>query len=287
MQTFEHRGHAIRYVRSGAGEPLVFLHNGGTSHAIWREVMAQLTGFELFALDLPGFGASPLPGDGYDLEAYVDMLAAFVEHHRLGPVRLIGNCMGSAISLAFAMRRPSDVHALVLMNPLTAATFAAGRLGAMLAMQRRVPSVMRAVPRVSLGAAIGSWVLRLQVGAHGAEQRVHEREELCACWVGDGQTRSLLAVLADIPNYAALDRFTPPAGFPPVCTIWGLENHVLSAEAGRRMNQRLRPAREVWLEGCGHLAMMEQPERVARVVREVFRTSSLQAMEPTEVRFAS
>lgn len=271
METFHHGGHAIRYLRSGAGAPIVFLHNGGTSHAIWRDVMAELSGFELFALDLLGFGASSKPERGYELDAYVDTLAAFVVHHRLSPVHLVGNCMGSAMSLAFAMRRPRDVRSLTLVNPLTEATFKAGRLGAMLTMQRHVPSLVSAMSHVSLGASLGSWALRMQVGAEGAEKRVHRRDDLCACWGSEGQSRSLLAVLADIPNYGKLDRFSPPPGFPPICTLWGLQNHVLSAEAGRRLNETLRPAREEWLEGCGHLLMLERPELVARVVREVCR----------------
>lgn len=270
METFEHRGNTIKFVRSGAGEPIVFLHNGGTSHAIWRDVIAEILGFEVFALDLLGFGGSSKPESGYELETYVDTLGAFVDRHRLAPVRLVGNCMGSAISLSFAMRRPRAVDSLVLINPLTAATFAAGRLGTMLAVQRHVPTAVRAMSHVSLGPSLGSWALRLQVGAVGAEKRVHEQEDLCACWAGSRQSRSLFSVLADIPNYAALDRFRPPPGFPPITTIWGLQNHVLSADAGRTLNETLRPAREEWLEGCGHLLMLERPDYVARVLREVF-----------------
>lgn len=268
MQTFEYRGSSIKYVRSGAGEPIVFLHNGGTSHAIWSEVTRELDGFETFALDLLGFGASSKPERGYELDAYVDTLGAFVDAHGLASVRLVGNCMGSAMSLAFAMRRPEDVRALVLVNPLTDATFSAGQLGPMLRLQKRAPSVTSAMPHVSLGAWLGKHALRFQLGAHGVERRVHERDDLCACYASGGQSRSLLAVLADLPNYAVLDRFMPPAGFPPICTVWGMQNRVLSPRAGRRLNETLRPVRQEWLEGCGHLPMLERPDRVAAILRE-------------------
>ena len=276
MKTFDFQGLQIRYVQEGNGEPIVFLHNGGTSHAIWRDVMRALDGHERFALDLLGYGESSKPESGYELATYVEILAAFVD--RLGPVRLVGNCMGSAISLAFAIERPSAVRALVLVNPLTDATFSAGQLGAMLALRKRLPAVSAtvfgAMSHMSLGAWLGSYVVRMQLGAHGVERRVHETEDLCACYASDGQSRSLVRVLEDLPNYAALDRFEPGPGFPPICTIWGTQNRVLSPVAGKKLNETLRPAREEWLEGCGHLPMLEQPERVAAILRTFFQDNA-------------
>jgi len=50
--------------RAGAGEPLVLLHGLGESHIGWRPVIETLSeGYDVIAIDLPGFGRSPaLPG---------------------------------------------------------------------------------------------------------------------------------------------------------------------------------------------------------------------------------
>ncbi|CAN5825765.1 alpha/beta hydrolase [soil metagenome] len=268
VESFEHDNLVIRYVRSGAGAPLVLLHNGGTSHAIWNEVTPLLDGFEVFAFDLLGFGESSKPGRGYELERHVAILDAFIDAHALAPVSLVGNCMGSATSLAFAMRRPQAVRAMVLINTLTTATFVKGMYGPMFSLPRRSSTLMSLMSKISFGAWLGKYGVRSQLGRRGLERRVQDREELCACYSGASQSRSLLGVLADIPNYAALDRFQPPPGFPPICTIWGLENRVLRPEEGRALVKTLRPARQEWLEGCGHLPMLERPERVAAIVRE-------------------
>lgn len=273
MEIHDHHGLKIRYARHGQGAPMVLLHNGGTSHAIWSEVVSRLEGdYETFALDLLGYGASDKPSEGHDLNHHVEILEGFLDRLGLRDVVLVGNCMGSAISLSCALRRPNDVRALVLINPLTSATFGAGGLGFLLGMRRRAPSLAKAlyVPfrRLRLNRTLARASLRLQFGRTGRGRRLHHRDDLCACFTGPGQLPSLIGALDDLTNYAFLDDFTPPAGFPPLCTIWGDENVILSSVAGRRLNERLRPQREEWIAGAGHLVMLEEPDAVAGAIRD-------------------
>lgn len=270
MEIFEFEDVTIRYLRAGSGAPVVLLHNGGTSHVIWEDILGVLDGFELFALDLFGFGASSKPQSGYELGRYVAMLDAFVDAHQLAPTFLVGNCMGSAISLAWAMERPDAVRAMVLINTLTHATFAGGLYAPMSVLPRRAPALSSALSKVALGSRFGRLGVRTQLGRYGRERGVDARPELSACYAHASQSHALLQVLADIPNYAYLDNFEPPADFPPICTIWGEENRVLRAQKGRVLMQTLRPVRQEWLEGCGHLPMLERPEQVARIIRECF-----------------
>jgi pimeloyl-ACP methyl ester carboxylesterase len=282
METFEFQGLQIKYARAGKGAPMVFLHNGGTSHTIWKDVTPKLaSSFEIFALDLLGYGASSKPASGYSLDRYVDILEAFLAHHKLDNVTLVGNCMGSAMSIAYAMRRPAGIRALVLINPLTSATFTAGWLGSLLRLRRAAPGLSRTVygglGRFRLNRWIGEQSLRMQFGTIGQARHLEKTDDLCACFTGQGQMNSLLGALDDLVHYAVFDTFTPPAGFPPVCTIWGLENKILSAKAGRALNATLRPAREEWLTGCGHLAMLEKPDEIANTIREFVALQGVRA----------
>ncbi|MFA6032840.1 MAG: alpha/beta hydrolase [Myxococcota bacterium] len=254
------------------------LHNGGSCHAIWDDVSERLSArHEIFALDLMGYGESAKPGSGYTLDNYVSMLDEFLASLKLSGVMLVGNCMGCAISLMYSKRNPGNVRALVLCNPLTENTFLAGWLGPFLWMRKRFPGISRRIYRV-LGRlrftnGIGSLITLFQLGPLGRARKVHQNPALCACYTSEGQMKSLLDVLDDLPNYSVIDRLVPGEGFPPICTIWGLKNRVLSPKAGRRLNATLRPARQEWLPGCGHLPMMERPDEVSLVIDEFSRAA--------------
>jgi pimeloyl-ACP methyl ester carboxylesterase len=279
LESFDFRGLPIAYERTGQGEPVVMLHNGGSSHAIWREVSNRLAGkYEVFALDLLGFGSSAKPGGGYTLGNYVTMLEEFVSSRRLDKVALVGNCMGSAISLAFTERHPDTVKALVVCNPLTESTFLGGWLGPFLWLRERMPGINRQVYRLlghlKLTNGIGAVAAAFQLGPRGRALKVHRDPEVCGPYAATGQLESLLGVLDDLENYSVIDNLQPQPGFPPICTIWGLKNKIVSPKAGRRLNSTLHPAREEWLPDSGHLLMLEQPDVVASIIDEFLQAAA-------------
>lgn len=274
MHEFEHDGVTIAYERAGTGPGVLFIHNGGTSSTIWRhQVRALGDEHTAVAVDLPGFGSSPRPEGGIDLDGQVKLISALIEELELAPVLLVGNCMGSNISSLVAAAHPELVRGLVLVNPLTEATFSAGRLGTLHKLQRwaRVPSsfgrrISRAIvpPRVAAKATV-----RFQVGSKGAAKKLHHDPELLACNMRRDQMPALVDVLDDMDAYGALDDGRTVR--LPLCVVWGEQNRVLAPKAVRALSARLRPDREVVMEGCGHLPMLEDPERMTSII-EAFAT---------------
>ncbi|WP_433658323.1 alpha/beta fold hydrolase [Nocardia sp. CA-128927] len=274
MDIFEHQGRAVAFERAGSGAPVVFLHNAGTQRHIWDDQVAALQrDHQVFALDLPGYGQSDQPADGYRLADYVRMLGAFLDTHRLNDVVLVGNCLGSATSLSYAMGHPDRVRALVLINPLTWDTVSSGQSAAMAWADARLPLGPLA-RRLALPGRAVSMIVANQLGSRGKSQQLQHSPRLRAHWSDRGRLLALHELVQDFPAYAAFDRFDPPADFPPICTVWGRQNRILSARAGGRLNRKLHVQTAVELPDCGHLPMVEDPDRITSIITDFLATTS-------------
>lgn len=65
------------------------------------------------ALDLPGFGATPPPGEGWTTPEYAKAVAPLLEANG-GPVVLVGHSFGGRVAVHLAAERPDQVEGVVL-----------------------------------------------------------------------------------------------------------------------------------------------------------------------------
>ncbi|APA94647.1 alpha/beta fold hydrolase [Nocardia seriolae] len=84
--------------------------------------------------------------------------------------------------------------------------------------------------------------------------------------------RALIYLVRDLGSFAALDDWPDRAELPPTCVIWGNQNRVLSAATGRTVNAALRPDRAEYLDGCGHVPMLERGPEVTAIITEFLAT---------------
>ncbi|WP_394845480.1 alpha/beta hydrolase [Pendulispora brunnea] len=264
---FDFHGMAITYSHAGAGEPILFLHNIGGERSIWSAQYEALQATNrVYALDLFGYGGSAIPDDGYTIERYLELVSEFIDVHSLRNVTLVGHCFGSALSLLYARRHPQNVRALVLSSPLTAATLRPTPTGWMAAAAKHVP-FDSLFGKTRLPAPVAAWIVREQLGPRGRNMAPATFAPLRHRWAEPRRLLPAAAVARDLPRLAELDDFRPPASFPPITTIWGMKNRILSPAAGERLNATLRPIRAVTLPDCGHLLMMEEPDTVTATLR--------------------
>lgn len=270
MKSFQHDRLTVAYQDAGQGPAIVFVHNGGTSSTIWRHQMTALaSSHRVFALDLPGFGASERPEIAVRLSDMVDLVIALMEAENLAPALLVGNCMGANIATAVARRRPESVSGVLVINPLSEVSFSGGRIGFLHTASRRFGAPMRLLRsvarRLRTPRFAGSLALRFQLGPKGTTQNLHHDPELLACQLRADQLPALIDVLDDMPAYGEMDAMSTPASVP-IWIAWGEHNLVLSKSRSFHLTHLLHANRVDTVVGCGHLPMLEDPEAITSLI---------------------
>lgn len=262
-----------------APEPAVLVHGLGGSSQNWTDLMGHLADrLESRAPDLPGFGASPPPDDGdYSVEAHASTVAALVEADGRGPVHLFGNSLGGAVATVLAATRPDLVRTLTLVSPALP-DFRPGRW--------RAPVGLLAVP--GLGQAMARRLMEMT-----PEQRVEGLLDLCFADPAAVSPMRRQQALAEVEfrqslPYAVDALAASTRGLmrsflargdeglwahagrvqAPTLLLYGRVDRLVSYHVTAKASARFHHARLVLLPQCGHVAQMEDPALVARLVRE-------------------
>jgi pimeloyl-ACP methyl ester carboxylesterase len=287
-ETLELGGRLLHVRRTPAppgGEPALFLHGLGGSATNWTDLMALLADrLEGMAVDLPGFGWSPPPADGrYSIRAHAAAVVDAIEAWGRGPVHLFGNSLGGAVATRVAAGRPDLVRSLVLVSPALP-VHRAQRSNAHLPMVATPilgERLIRRFSRVAVERRVrGSFSLiygdptgvppeRVAEAVAEARRRselTHESEALI------GSLRSLLAgYLERGPEAPWRLAARVPA---PTLLVYGLRDRLVDPATASRAARTFPNASLTLLPGSGHVAQMEHPELVARVVRRHLDTAA-------------
>jgi pimeloyl-ACP methyl ester carboxylesterase len=120
-QYWEWRGHKIYYVKAGNKHPqrppLLLVHGFGASTDHWRKNISGLCeDFEVYAIDLLGYGRSAKPKLPYCADVWRDQLHDFITEVIGEKAVIAGNSLGGYASLCVAAQCPDAAAGLVLLN---------------------------------------------------------------------------------------------------------------------------------------------------------------------------
>jgi pimeloyl-ACP methyl ester carboxylesterase len=112
------RGYKIRYTESGQGKPLFLIHGFGACIGHWQKNIPALVeaGYQVYAMDLLGFGASAKPALNYSLELWQEQIKDFWTEKIQQPTVFIGNSIGALLSLMLVTNHPEITAGGVLIN---------------------------------------------------------------------------------------------------------------------------------------------------------------------------
>jgi len=108
----------IHYMVAGRGQPLVLVHGLAGRAENWLALVPEFTrnGYQVYALDLLGYGRSQQPDVDYSIALETDILRQFLDSQKLTQPDIVGWSMGGWISLKYAAEHPERVHRLILMD---------------------------------------------------------------------------------------------------------------------------------------------------------------------------
>jgi pimeloyl-ACP methyl ester carboxylesterase len=259
LRRVELPGGEVNYVEVGEGEPVVFVHGISGSWQNWLENLPHFgRDRRAIALDLPGFGASPMPSWPIDMPAYGRLLHDFCEKLGVRDAALVGNSMGGLVAAEAVLAEPGRFNRLVLVS-------AAGFINTWLPHERG-----RATSRAwdTFGAGVGA-AARFIVTHRLARWLTFRfvirypsrlRKELLWEQVDSGVPCPGFAdSLAAVIEYDARDRLE--AIEVPVMIVWGFDDWVISAAAALGYHRRIPHSRLEIFERTGHVPQLERPGR--------------------------
>ena len=273
---------AVNYVEIGEGEPIIFVHGIAGCWRNWLENLPYFAahGYRAIAIDLPGFGDSPMPSWKITMSDYGRVIHDFCE--RLGIDRvaaLVGNSMGGFVGTEAVIEEPERFDRLVLISA-AGISFAEWQ-GRSFDAGRRI--FKAAIPFMS-GDRRAYWTRpRGRKIAFGRLFRNPNklRPELLAEQVRPGlQAPGFSDALAAIWGYDTRARLQEIE--IPTMVVWGLNDQIVPVEAALGYHRLIPNSRLEMFERTGHLPMLERPQRFNPLLEQFIESSQpLRAAQDT------
>jgi len=266
-------------------EPALLVHGLGGSTNNWTDLTGQLRSrLDVEAIDLPGHGRSgPAPDGDYSQRALARTVIGYLEHSReqsgRGPVHLIGNSMGGAVSLRVASSRPDLVRTLTLISPavpdvrrLRAHPLKHDPRMALLVVPGIGGMALRRLGRAAVEARVKATIALCLADPHRypatrLEQDIAEaRERMRMPWANEAMLRSMrgLARVQFLQARATWDAMR--AITAPSLVLWGDTDRLVAPDLAGFVAAAIPDSRQLVLEHIGHTAMMEDPVTTARAI---------------------
>lgn len=253
---------------------MVFIPNAGLDHRIWDYQLQYFSRTHtIYAIDLIGYGRSQKPELDYTLAFYTEMLTAFLDHHGLKDVILVGNCVGAAVALNYALENSKNVRYLFLINIATTKTLQDGAYGRFFRLNQHIV-VRKLMRQIAKRLILPKWIRTIEIkklyGKTG-DPDASFRNHLQKLFAGESQMRILFNLLLNFDSFSTLDIFNKPSDFPPVMVVWGAWNRILGLTGGNAFAENFHPDKFRVITGCGHLVMRENHIEVNRLIKNMIR----------------
>ncbi len=276
------REQSIYYVKAGQEDttkpPILFVHGFGASTDHFRKNIAELQeDFQVWAIDLLGFGRSAKPDRVYSGDVWRDQLSDFITEVIGRAVVLVGNSLGGYACLCVAAQRPENAVGLVLLN--SAGPFSDSQ-------PRPQPNPVQKLIRNLLLQPWASFFLFQYLRRRFIIRRTLKKVYLDQNAVTDQLVEDIYRPSCDpgaVKVFASV--FKSPQGEKvdvllqqlqcPLLLLWGEGDPWMNTrERSKKFKQYHPQLREYFIQ-AGHCPHDEVPEEVNRLLKDWFREEQL------------
>ncbi len=265
-----HYGFARSHNSENTKPPILLIHGFGAAIDHWRGNIPELAkNHTVYAIDLLGFGGSEKPPTRYSIYLWVEQVFQFWRKFVNVPMVIIGNSIGSLVAAIAASHHPEIAAAVVTISLPDIEAFNAMVPKALQPIERTVKAIVSAVlvkPLFHLVRQPCMIRLVLKGIVYGDRRRVDSQlVEIIAKPARDRQAAEAFLRLnrsLNQPNYSpsltqALEQLQVP-----LLILWGSGDRLIPPSEGKRLVKYAPNATLIYLEGLGHCAHDDNPERV-------------------------
>lgn len=243
----------------GAGEPIVFLHGFPTSSHLWSEVVPLVPrGHRVVVVDLLGYGRSD-PPEGHDLtlRGHADRVLALLDALGINYATIVGHDMGGGIAQHLAVRHPTRVARLCLIDAIAFDAWP----GRELRVVRATMPLTRHLPATWLLSVLRAELLRGYVVSERGARSVDQYLRRFAANGGLDAMVAHVAAMEGAETKALEARLKDVVA--PTAIVWGGEDPFLPRSLGERLAAAIPGATLDVVPDIRHFTPEEAPERVA------------------------
>jgi pimeloyl-ACP methyl ester carboxylesterase len=246
---FEHQGD------NSYNPPIVLIHGAGGSQLHWPAPVRRLSGFPIYALDLPGHGKSV--GRGYQsINAYVECVLEWMNAVELRQAVFIGHSMGGAIALSLALDHPERVLGLGIVGS-----------GARLKID---PVLLESASRKETFPATIETIIEWAFDPQADPRLV----ELAAKRMAEIRPSVLHSDFMACDSFNKLDLLESLS--VPTFILCGERDKLTPPRYSQYLADHISGAKITIISDAGHMVQLEKPVQVAETLREYISSISYQ-----------
>lgn len=246
----------VHYHDEGEGEAVIFLHGAGGGASGYSNFKGNYpafaaAGYRAIVPDLLGYGLSSKPDlPQYDLDLFIAGVKGLVDGLGMKNITLLGNSLGGAVALGYALAHPDDIARLILMAP-----GGVEDLDTYLAMPG-IANMFQIYQSGKTGAEAMRAVMTMQLFDPSllTDEIINERAPIAAT-----QTQAARSILK-VPNMTTRlhELRCPVFGF------WGVNDLFNPVSGTMKLMDNCPQARMVLVNRCGHWVQVEHREMFNR-----------------------